>query len=101
MRLTQQVKPVLRMRAVAAVACIRCTTSGASADNAQRCVSVAGLMNIRRSGSRSQSSALALDHDLRRDPLRAAFDLGEHAGGDVAVDFRMRPVRLGRDHREP
>src|SRR4029079_6655210 len=44
----------------------------------------------------------SLDHDLRRGaPGAAALELIAHLGGDVAIDFRMRAIRLGRDHGKP
>src|SRR6185437_5946774 len=53
-----------------------------------------------RSG-KSMTRGLVLDDDLRRGALRAAFDLIEHTPGDVAIDRRVRPVRLGRDDGKP
>src|SRR6188472_2717241 len=43
----------------------------------------------------------SLDHDLRRGATGSALELIAHLDGDVAIDFCMRPVWLGRDHRKP
>src|SRR5258708_30667256 len=45
---------------------------------------------------------LSLDHDLRRGAAGAGtLELIAYPGGDVAIDFRMRTIGLGRDHGKP